>query len=81
MRFHAHILPTYYPDLNPPFDVYVQQMLEQIQLAEELGLECFWFTEHHFVLYGGPGAQPGRHDRAPPRPVPRASTSAARSRS
>ena len=58
MRFHAHILPTYYPDLNPPFDVYVQQLLEQIELAEELGFECFWFTEHHFVLYGGPVPNP-----------------------
>jgi alkanesulfonate monooxygenase SsuD/methylene tetrahydromethanopterin reductase-like flavin-dependent oxidoreductase (luciferase family) len=58
MRFHVHLLPTYYPDRNPPFDEYFQQILEQVQLAEELGFECFWFTEHHFVLYGGPVPNP-----------------------
>ncbi len=58
MRFHMHLLPTYFPDRDPPFDVYFQQILEQVQLAEELGFECFWFTEHHFVLYGGPVPNP-----------------------
>lgn len=54
MKFHMHLLPTYFPDRNPPFDVFLQEILEQVQLAEELGWECFWFTEHHFLLYGGP---------------------------
>jgi alkanesulfonate monooxygenase SsuD/methylene tetrahydromethanopterin reductase-like flavin-dependent oxidoreductase (luciferase family) len=58
MRFHTHLLPTYFPDRDPPFDVYFQQILDQVQLAEELGFECFWFTEHHFVLYGGPVPNP-----------------------
>jgi alkanesulfonate monooxygenase SsuD/methylene tetrahydromethanopterin reductase-like flavin-dependent oxidoreductase (luciferase family) len=58
MRFHMHLLPTYFPDRDPPFDVYYQQVLEQIALAEELGWECFWFTEHHFLLYGGPMPNP-----------------------
>lgn len=58
MRFHMHLLPTYFPDRDPPFDVYFRQILEQVQLAEELGFECFWFTEHHFVLYGGPVPNP-----------------------
>jgi alkanesulfonate monooxygenase SsuD/methylene tetrahydromethanopterin reductase-like flavin-dependent oxidoreductase (luciferase family) len=53
-----HLLPTYFPDLDPPFDVYYQQILEQIVLAEELGWDCFWFTEHHFALYGGPEPNP-----------------------
>src|ERR671933_278109 len=43
----------YSPGERPPFDVYFQQILEQVQLAEELGFECWWFTEHHFLLYGG----------------------------
>ena len=35
--------------------MYYQQVLEQIDvLAESLGWECFWFTEHRFLLYGGP---------------------------
>ena len=58
MRFHIHLLPTYFPGEDPPFDVYFQQILEQVQLADELGFECFWFTEHHFVLYGGPVPNP-----------------------
>src|SRR5436309_3488115 len=58
MRFHIHLLPTYFPDLDASFDVYYQQVLEQVQLAEELGWECCWFTEHHFLLYGGPMPNP-----------------------
>ena len=58
MRFHMHLLPTYFPDRDPPFAVYYQQVLDQIALAEELGWECFWFTEHHFLLYGGPIPNP-----------------------
>lgn len=58
MRFHVHLLPAYAPGLDPPFEVYYRQVLEQVELAEELGFECFWFTEHHFVLYGGPVPNP-----------------------
>jgi alkanesulfonate monooxygenase SsuD/methylene tetrahydromethanopterin reductase-like flavin-dependent oxidoreductase (luciferase family) len=58
MRFHMHLLPTYFPDRDPPFDVYYRQVLDQVRLAEELGWECFWFTEHHFLLYGGPEPNP-----------------------
>ena len=58
MRFYINILTTYYPDLDPPYDVYYQQILEQIELAEELGWECFMFNEHHFLGYGGPIANP-----------------------
>ena len=53
MRFYINILTTYYPDLDPSYDVYYQQILEQIELAEELGWECFMFNEHHFLGYGG----------------------------
>ena len=48
-----HLLPTYFPGTNAPFEVYYGEVLEQIQLAEELGWDCFWFTEHHFLFYGG----------------------------
>jgi hypothetical protein len=58
MRFYINILTTYYPDLDPPYDVYYQQILEQIELAEELGWECFMFNEHHFLGYGGLVANP-----------------------
>lgn len=53
MRFHVTQLTTYFPGLDPHPDVYYEQLLEQVQLAEELGWDCFWFTEHHFIAYGG----------------------------
>src|SRR5947199_4342740 len=58
MRFYMNILTTYFPDRDPPYDVYYQQILEQIELAEELGWECFMFNEHHFLGYGGLIANP-----------------------
>jgi alkanesulfonate monooxygenase SsuD/methylene tetrahydromethanopterin reductase-like flavin-dependent oxidoreductase (luciferase family) len=53
MRFHMTQLTTYFPGLDPPPAEYFEQILQQVQLAEELGFECFWFTEHHFIPYGG----------------------------
>jgi alkanesulfonate monooxygenase SsuD/methylene tetrahydromethanopterin reductase-like flavin-dependent oxidoreductase (luciferase family) len=58
MRFYINILTTYFPDLDPRYDIYYQQVLEQVQLAEELGWECFMFNEHHFLGYGGLVANP-----------------------
>ena len=58
MRFYINILTTYFPDLDPPYDVYYEQILEQVQLAEDLGWECFMFNEHHFLGYGGLAANP-----------------------
>ncbi len=53
MRFYINILTTYFPEIDPPHDVYYRQILEQVALAEELGWECFMFNEHHFLGYGG----------------------------
>jgi alkanesulfonate monooxygenase SsuD/methylene tetrahydromethanopterin reductase-like flavin-dependent oxidoreductase (luciferase family) len=58
MRFYINILATYFPNIDPPYDVYYEQILEQVELAEELGWECFMFNEHHFLGYGGPIANP-----------------------
>jgi alkanesulfonate monooxygenase SsuD/methylene tetrahydromethanopterin reductase-like flavin-dependent oxidoreductase (luciferase family) len=58
MRFYINILATYFPDIDPPYDVYYEQILAQVELAEELGWECFMFNEHHFLGYGGPIANP-----------------------
>jgi alkanesulfonate monooxygenase SsuD/methylene tetrahydromethanopterin reductase-like flavin-dependent oxidoreductase (luciferase family) len=58
MRFYINILATYFPDIDPPYKVYYEQILEQVALAEELGWECFMFNEHHFLGYGGPIANP-----------------------
>jgi alkanesulfonate monooxygenase SsuD/methylene tetrahydromethanopterin reductase-like flavin-dependent oxidoreductase (luciferase family) len=58
MRFYINILATYFPDSDPPYDAYYEQILSQVELAEELGWECFMFNEHHFLGYGGPIANP-----------------------
>jgi alkanesulfonate monooxygenase SsuD/methylene tetrahydromethanopterin reductase-like flavin-dependent oxidoreductase (luciferase family) len=58
VRFFINVLTTYFPDIDPPYDVYYAQILEQVQLAEELGWECFMFNEHHFLGYGGLVANP-----------------------
>jgi len=58
MRFFINVLTTYFPDIDPPYDVYYEQILEQVELAEELGWECFMFNEHHFLGYGGLVANP-----------------------
>jgi alkanesulfonate monooxygenase SsuD/methylene tetrahydromethanopterin reductase-like flavin-dependent oxidoreductase (luciferase family) len=58
VRFYINILTTYYAERDPPYDVYYRQILEQIELAEELGWECFMFNEHHFLGYGGLVANP-----------------------
>src|SRR6266705_6037585 len=59
MRFYMNILTTYFPDRDPPYDVYYQQILEQIELAEELGWECFMFNEHPFPGLRWTHRQPG----------------------
>ena len=58
MRFYINILTTYFPDIDPGYDVYYRQVLEQVELAEKLGWECFMFNEHHFLGYGGLVANP-----------------------
>ena len=58
MRFYINILTTYFPDIDPDYDAYYRQVLEQVELAEELGWECFMFNEHHFLGYGGLVANP-----------------------
>src|SRR5439155_25751552 len=58
MRFDIVTLPNYVAGVDPPFDLYYRNLLEQIELAEELGFACFWFTEHHFIPYGGPVPNP-----------------------
>jgi alkanesulfonate monooxygenase SsuD/methylene tetrahydromethanopterin reductase-like flavin-dependent oxidoreductase (luciferase family) len=53
MRFHLHLLPTYFPDRDIAFAPFLRNILDQVVLGDELGWECFWFTEHHFLRYGG----------------------------
>ena len=29
-----------------------REAIEQVRFADELGYDCFWFTEHHFGTHG-----------------------------
>lgn len=53
MRFDLVTLPNYIAGLSPASDRYYQELLEEVELAEELGFACVWFTEHHLMPYGG----------------------------
>jgi alkanesulfonate monooxygenase SsuD/methylene tetrahydromethanopterin reductase-like flavin-dependent oxidoreductase (luciferase family) len=53
MKFGAHFLPTYVPELDGPVTQFYQCMFEQIESLERLGFDRAWVTEHHFGDYGG----------------------------
>src|SRR5215212_8719446 len=53
MRFGAHYLVTYIPQLDGPLAVLYQHLFEQIELLDALGYRDVWVTEHHFHEYGG----------------------------
>ena len=53
MRFGAHYLPTYVPDLDGSVANFYQSMFEQMEQLEGLGFSDLWITEHHFSYYGG----------------------------
>jgi len=53
MRFGAHYLPTYVPELDGSFADFYRSMFEQIEELDRLGFHDVWITEHHFSHYGG----------------------------
>ncbi len=53
MRFGVIIVPQV-PEGDPePYN----DLVEQVEHAEELGFDSVWFTEHHFSPYGRPGLE------------------------
>src|SRR5919108_3741484 len=60
MRFYMNILTTYFPDRDPPYDIYYHQILEQIELAEEWAGNVSCSTNTIFWAMGGPARL--RHD-------------------
>jgi natural product biosynthesis luciferase-like monooxygenase protein len=53
MKFGAHYLPTYIPELDGPAPEFYRRMFAQIGLLDHLGFDQVWVTEHHFHEYGG----------------------------
>jgi alkanesulfonate monooxygenase SsuD/methylene tetrahydromethanopterin reductase-like flavin-dependent oxidoreductase (luciferase family) len=53
MRFGAHYLPTYVPELDGPVTEFYRRIFEQMEELEGLGFDRVWVTEHHFGDYGG----------------------------
>ena len=53
MKFGAHYLPTYVPDLDGPLPEYYRTMFTQMEEMDQLGYDHVWVTEHHFAYYGG----------------------------
>jgi natural product biosynthesis luciferase-like monooxygenase protein len=53
MKFGAHYLPTYIPELDGPTPEFYGRMFEQIELLDDVGFHQVWVTEHHFHEYGG----------------------------
>jgi natural product biosynthesis luciferase-like monooxygenase protein len=53
MKFGAHYLPTYIPELDGPAPEFYRKMFEQMELLDHLGFHQVWVTEHHFHEYGG----------------------------
>lgn len=58
MKFGAHYLPTYVPDLDGPATEFYRKMFEQMEEMDRLGFDHIWVTEHHFGDYGGSISHP-----------------------
>jgi len=53
MRFGAHYLNTYVPELDGPTELMYDHLFEQFAELDRLGYTDAWVTEHHFDEYGG----------------------------
>lgn len=53
MKFDYYIFNSYIPELDGDAPSLYAKWLEQLDVAEELGFHCAWFTEHHFHALGG----------------------------
>jgi alkanesulfonate monooxygenase SsuD/methylene tetrahydromethanopterin reductase-like flavin-dependent oxidoreductase (luciferase family) len=53
VKFDYYVLNTYHPSVDGEGPELYAKLIEQVTLAEALGFDCAWFTEHHFGRFGG----------------------------
>ena len=53
MKFGLFFLPSFDVAVHRDSATLYEQILEQVELAENLGYESAWVAEHHFSAYGG----------------------------
>lgn len=58
MRFGAHYLPTWVPELDGDSHAFYEHMFAQMEELDRLGFDDVWVTEHHFHEYGGTISHP-----------------------
>ena len=52
MKFGLFYLPTYMPDVRDAQSHY-RGIVEQVEFADQIGIDYAWIVEHHFVRHGG----------------------------
>jgi len=58
MRWGVHTFEDYDAATHGPLPEFYDRLIARAVLAEELGYEGFWVTEHHFHWFGGAHANP-----------------------
>jgi alkanesulfonate monooxygenase SsuD/methylene tetrahydromethanopterin reductase-like flavin-dependent oxidoreductase (luciferase family) len=52
MKFGLFYLPTYVPDARD-VATHFDNIVEQVEFADRVGIDYVWMVEHHFVRHGG----------------------------
>ncbi|MBK19320.1 MAG: hypothetical protein CMM52_10855 [Rhodospirillaceae bacterium] len=53
MKFGLFYLPTYLPDGDRNIHTHMHNIVEQVEYADQIGIDYAWMVEHHFVRHGG----------------------------
>ena len=53
MKFGLYFLPSFDPEMHRDGKTLYQQIIDPAVLAEQLGFQSVWASEHHFDIYGG----------------------------